>query len=279
MRRLQLKEKNQNYKRRINKVKVMEMEYELFIKKIGNFIGLDLKNYKRHQLERRIKSLMRAQGIESYAEYYLFLKKDDLQLKKLLDHLTINVSEFYRNPTQWRVLEEKIFPELLKKNYHLTIWSAGCATGEEPYTIALILKEKRISSKIYATDIDKAALNKAKEGFYNSRAVVNVPANQLDKYFVKEEDGYRIKREIKNLVTFQCQDMLSNPFKKKFDLILCRNVVIYFTEEAKDNLYKNFYNALVTGGVLFTGSTEQIFQASALGLEAVASFFYKKISI
>ncbi|KUK32545.1 MAG: Chemotaxis protein methyltransferase CheR [Thermoanaerobacterales bacterium 50_218] len=259
--------------------KSREMEYEVFIKKVSQITGIDLKNYKRHQLERRIRSLMRAQGVESYLDYLVLLKRDSFQLKKLVDHLTINVSEFYRNPLQWKILKEEILPELLKTNPCLRTWSAGCATGEEPYTLALVLKEKIRNPfpKILATDVDEDALAKAREGVYPERAVVNVPRDQLRKYFEKEGDKYRISEEIKNLVEFRRHDLLRDPFRRNFDLILCRNVVIYFTEEAKNNLYRRFRNALRPGGILFTGSTEQIFRASELGLEAVASFFYRRV--
>ncbi len=255
------------------------MDYGLFIKKIGSITGIDLTSYKRPQMERRINSLMRAQGFHNYLEYLHELQKNPVQLEKLLNHLTINVSEFYRNPPQWEVLKTRILPEILKVNPRPKTWSAGCATGEEPYTLALVLRESVAGPfpRILATDIDERVLAKARVGIYQEKAVANVPKEQLRKYFLQSGDTYQIKDEIKKLVNFQRHDLLKDPFDSFFDLILCRNVVIYFTEEAKELLYKRFRDALRPGGVLFTGSTEQIFQASQLGLEAVASFFYRRV--
>ncbi|MDH7576335.1 MAG: protein-glutamate O-methyltransferase CheR [Bacillota bacterium] len=256
------------------------MDFEVFIRKIGKFTGIDLTNYKRPQMERRINSLMRAQGFDNYLEYLAALEKNPVQLEKFLNHLTINVSEFYRNPPQWEIFKTRILPELLKTNPRLKTWSAGCATGEEPYTLAIILRE-HVSAplpRILATDIDEKALAKAKAGVYQEKSISNIPKAQLVQYFSRVGETYQIKDEIKKLVNFQRHDLLKDPFDTFFDLILCRNVVIYFTEDAKELLYKRFRDALRPGGVLFTGSTEQIFQASQLGLEAMASFFYRRVS-
>lgn len=257
------------------------MEFEEFIKRIGDYTGIDLTKYKRPQMQRRITSLMRMEGYPGYLEYLRELKRDTVRLERFLNHLTINVSEFYRNPSQWRVLLEHILPEMIKGNLKPKIWSAGCATGEEPYTLAIMIREHFSSAQplILATDIDDRVLTRAREGFYRSRVLVNVPRYQLTKYFNNEkEDLYQIKDEIKKMVDFRHHDLFKDIFPAACDLILCRNVMIYFTEEAKMALYRMLHDALRPGGVLFTGSTEQIFQASRLGLEAMASFFYKRVS-
>src|SRR5690606_29064959 len=149
-------------------------------------------------------------------------------------------------------------------------WSAGCSTGEEPYSLAMMVKENRwnLSEKIFATDIDREVLAKAAKGAYAERALEGVSVNSKNKYFNKIDDGYEIKDEIKNMVNFQQHNLLRDAFPRDFDLILCRNVVIYFTEETKDKLYRNFTNSLRKNGVLFIGSTEQIFQAKELGLKS-----------
>lgn len=255
------------------------MEFEIFIRKIGDFTGINLTKYKRPQMQRRITSLMRLEGFSDYGEYLRELKRKELCLEKFINHLTINVSEFYRNPSQWELLKEQILPDIIKSNPAVKIWSAGCAAGEEPYTLAIMLREyfPNVRPQILATDIDKGVLLQAKEGIYKSRAVVNVPQYQLRKYFSKiQEDACQVKNEIKKMVVFRRHDLLKDTFPARCDLIICRNVMIYFTEEAKKILYRMFSDALRPGGVLFTGSTEQIFQASRIGLEAVASFFYKK---
>lgn len=230
-------------------------------------------------MERRINSLMRLEGFTDYGKYLLELKRKGDYLDRFINHLTINVSEFYRNPSQWNVLREKILPELIESNPNLKIWSAGCATGEEPYTLAIMLYEHfpKIRPKILATDIDEGVLHQARDGVYKSKALVNVPSHQLKKYFTKlQEDICQVKDEIKKMIVFRRHDLFNDPFPARCNLIICRNVMIYFTEEAKRILYGKFSDALQPGGVLFTGSTEQIFQASRFSLEAVASFFYRK---
>lgn len=257
------------------------MEFEMFLQAIGEYTRIDLAKYKRTQMERRIRSLMRSQGLTDYREYLLIIKKDAGSLNRFLEHLTINVSEFFRNPPQWEILKETILPEILKRDNPPKIWSAGCAAGEEPYSLAMLMR--RLAPEInkpliLATDIDEHILIKAGSGVYKERSVANVPSNLIKKYFVQKGDSYHIKEEIKKMVIFKEHDLLKDPFHRNFDLILCRNVLIYFTRETRKELYKRFHDALrPQGGILFTGSTEQIFKASQIGMEAVASFFYKRV--
>ncbi|MGE5406036.1 MAG: CheR family methyltransferase [Candidatus Saccharibacteria bacterium] len=193
--------------------------------------------------------------------------------------MTINVSEFFRNKNHWDVLQEKIIPEMLKDRQRIKIWSAGCSTGEEPYSLAIMMKENFYNrfEPIWATDIDLEVLQKAQMGLYNSKSVAATPPQLVKKYFHEEGNFIRIKDDIKSLVKFQRHDLLKDAFPTDFDLILCRNVVIYFTEETKDKLYRKFVGALRQNGVMFIGSTEQIFQGRELGLKSVATFFYQKI--
>jgi chemotaxis protein methyltransferase CheR len=159
----------------------------------------------------------------------------------------------------------------------LKIWSAGCSTGEEPYSLALTMQEyfPGQTARIWATDLDPAALKKAAAGLYSQKASQGVPPHMLKKYF-KVGDDYQIADNIRQMVRFEKHDMLGDSFPGDWDLILCRNVVIYFTDEAKEKLYRKFAQALRNNGVLFIGSTEQIFQARELGLESIATFFYRK---
>ncbi|MBC9785059.1 protein-glutamate O-methyltransferase CheR [Heliobacterium chlorum] len=254
-------------------------EYELFIKKVHAKSGLDLGNYKRPQMERRIRTLMRSQGVNDLLSYFNLIDKDAEQYRKFIDHLTINVSEFFRNPGQWDVLTNKILPLLLKENPQLKVWSAGCSTGEEPYSLAMTMMESRcdLRNKVLATDIDKEVLRKAQLGIYSAKSLANMSPEMVKKYFDDQGGGFfRVKDEVKRQVKFQQQNLLKDSFESNFDLILCRNVVIYFTEETKTMLYKRFHQAMRKGGILFTGSTEQIFQARELGLTTAATFFYQK---
>lgn len=253
-------------------------QYIEFAKQINRYFGIDLLQYKRPQMERRILSLMRTVGVDSLSSYVQVLREDRTQLDKFMNHLTINVSEFYRNPGQWEQLERQILPELLKRSPNLKVWSAGCSSGEEPYTIAMILNEVAPGGKhqIIASDIDTAILERAQEGRYHIKSVAGLPEHYFQKYFQRDGEVVMVKPELKKIVKFKKHDLLKDPYEILCDLIICRNVVIYFTEEAKNAIYRKFYQALKPGGVLFIGSTEQIFQAQEIGFKSVALFFYQK---
>ena len=197
---------------------------------------------------------------------------------EFLDRMTINVSEFYRNGERWEVLEKKLFPKLLEKNPKLKVWSAACSTGEEPYTLAMILSKFIPLSQVqvFATDLDENVIARAKLGIYPERSLQEVPADIKSKYFVKEGSNYRVVDEIKRTVTFKKHNLLADNFDSNFDLIVCRNVMIYFTEEAKDVLYHKFSKALRKDGMFFVGSTEQIFNPGTYGFDTEDTFFYRK---
>lgn len=253
--------------------------YETFLLDLRRRKGLDLTGYKRPQMERRINSLMRSLKVPDYNTYLDILEKEIQYWRKFLDTLTINVSEFYRNPAQWEILESKILPELIANSHSLKIWSAGCSTGEEPYTLTMLLINRfpNVLFSLLATDVDDEVLNKAKQGVYNDKALANLPKFYVTRHFTQQNSNtFAINDDVKNKVKFAKHNLLRDPFDHNFDLILCRNVVIYFTEQSKAELYRRFYDALRPGGILFTGSTEQIFQAREIGYTLVSSFFYKK---
>lgn len=202
-------------------------------------------------------------------------------MEEFLDRLTINVSEFYRNRHHWEILEKRILPRLLQRNGRLRVWSAACSTGEEPYTLALILSKFMPLSQIQiiATDIDEKALSIARAGIYPERAVQEIPAEMKKKYFSMEGNMHILSEDVKKTVIFKKHDLLSDPYGGPYDLIVCRNVLIYFTEDAKRMIYKKFHKALTVGGILFVGSTEQIFNPSGYGFASVEPFFYKKTSL
>lgn len=255
------------------------MDYQTFVENIKRKTGIDLSQYKEAQMKRRLTSLREKRGYSDFQSYFAAMQKDSALFEEFLERMTINVSEFYRNPKRWEVLEKKILPSLLKQNKRLKVWSAACSTGEEPYTLAIILNKFMPLSQIsiLATDIDKVILERAKIGLYTDRSLKDVPKDVLAKYFVKEDMGYRIIDDIKKTVTFRQQNLLSDRFDTNYDLIICRNVMIYFTEEAKNNLYYKFSDALRPGGILFVGSTEQIFNPGKYGFTTEDTFFYRKI--
>jgi chemotaxis protein methyltransferase CheR len=252
--------------------------YKEFTIQIKNLCKIDLANYKEKQMKRRIESLIRRNGLSDYDSYLKLLITSNKHLKEFMDYITINVSEFFRNPSQWSVLEHDILPALVSKKKHLKIWSSACAAGEEPYSLALLLAKMGIldNTDIIATDIDIKALEHARSGSYPQKSVVNIPGQLLDKFFLKNNDTFTLKEEIKKKIDFKILNLLDDRFPQQCDLILCRNVMIYFTEEAKDKLYKKFHDALVDEGILFVGSTEQIIMPQKYGFFSIRSFFYQK---
>ncbi|WP_205536641.1 CheR family methyltransferase [Bacillus sp. Y1] len=253
-------------------------DYEQFIINIKKKTGIDLSLYKEAQMKRRLISLYEKKGFRSFQDFYTAISQDKLLLNEFLDRMTINVSEFYRNGKRWEVLETKILPKLLEKNKRLKVWSAACSTGEEPYTIAMILSNFMPLSQIQvlATDIDDNVIERAKIGMYPERSLNEVPSEMKKKFFTQDGSFFKISDDIKKTVTFKKQNLLADPFSGPFDLIVCRNVLIYFTEEAKDVLYYKFSEALRQDGIFFVGSTEQIFNPSLYGLETEDTFFYRK---
>jgi len=195
-----------------------------------------------------------------------------------MNYITINVSEFFRNPERFQELESKIFPELLKENNRLKIWSAACSYGAEPYTMAMMLEKMPLVKgyKILATDIDKQILERAKLGKYSAQDVKNVDKALVSKYFKQENNDYLLSESLKKNIEFKHHDLLRDNYDKGFDLIVCRNVVIYFTDEAKDKIYRQFYQSLRKGGFLFVGGTERIHNYREIGFENTYPFFYKK---
>jgi len=253
--------------------------YEQFETKVFKMIGLDLSLYKERQMKRRIESLVKRNNETSYEAYYKKLNNDKKAFDEFINYLTINVSEFYRNENQWVLLSKEVIPTMLLKNKRPKIWSAACSTGEEPYTIAMVLSKfmplKDI--KILAADIDIEAINKAKVGIYSKKSIANVPEEFKKKYFTQIGESFKISDEIKNCVEFKQFNLLKDKYPTNYDLVVCRNVMIYFTEEAKDDMYHNFNSALVDDGVLFVGSTEQIIIPQRYNFKAIRTFFYQRI--
>ena len=256
--------------------------YMVFKQKIRKITGLDLNSYK-NQIHRRVHMLMQRWGLKDkeYDRYFEMIEKDDKKLREFLDYLTINVSEFFRNDSQWWRLRDKILPELIKLrgNKKLKLWSCGCATGEEPYSLAILSIVLGLDSRtpVLAVDIDDGARAIAQKGQYLKRQLLNVPPDYLAKFFTtSDKEIYSVTQEVKNRVTFKKMNMIEDRFSDKFDLILCRNVVIYFTQETKTLLYKKFTDVLAPGGYFLVGSTEQIFEHKSLGLENTGSFLYRK---
>ncbi|BBJ28841.1 CheR family methyltransferase [Athalassotoga saccharophila] len=250
-----------------------------FAEEIRRHLNFDMSGYKIERMKRRVDLLMKRYGFDDYDSYLKLLKEDPSKEKEFFDRITINVSEFFRNPDRWEKFKSFVSSEM-KKSSIAKIWSAGCATGEEPYTVGIILEELNAPAgfNVLATDIDNDALDIAKDGIYESKSLINVDKSLLAKYFTQIDGSHwKISDRVKRRVNFKRHNMLSDPFDRDFYAIICRNVVIYFEADIKDKLYANFAKSLKSGGILFIGGTERIFNAFQIGLQPIEPFFYRKV--
>ncbi len=232
-------------------------------------------------MKRRLTTLRDNRGFKSFSLYFDTLLRDRSLYEEFLDRMTINVSEFWRNANRWEYLKNAILPTLYDTSRRLKCWSAACSTGEEPYTLAMILDHLQYlsSSTIIATDLDNIVLNKAKTGLYSEASLREVPQSFQRKYFTESDKKFSIQESLKRNIRFTKHNLLTDNYDVNYDLIICRNVTIYFTDEAKNAVYEKFARSLKPGGVLFVGNTEQIFSPQLFGLETLDMFFYRKKQI
>ncbi len=224
---------------------------------------VDFSGYNRNFLRRRIASRMNRTGIRSPALYHRFIMSNPAELSQLLQNLTINVSEFMRNPEVFERLERFVLPRLAERASPrpIRVWTAGCSRGEEPYSIAIIARKLGIAEGpgvfVLATDIDEFALRLAKAGIYDSSSLKNLQPADIIRFFERLGDGrFAVKPEVKRLVVFRKHDVVSGPDIGRFDLIVCRNVSIYFTRRFQEAMYRRFFRDLLDGGYLIIGKTE-----------------------
>jgi chemotaxis protein methyltransferase CheR len=231
-----------------------DKDLEKVVSVIKNFMDFNPENYKVKPLARRIRSRMRKVELDNYNDYAELLKGSREEKNKLKEALTINLTSFFRNKTVFDSLKAEILPSM--KNP--MIWSAGCSNGAEPYAIAILCKEMKINCSILGTDIDKESIKEACQGVYDEYALAEMPSRYKLKYFEKVKEGYRVTREIKNSVGFQNLDLKDIDFKEKFDLIFCRNVLIYLNKEFQEKILGSFATALKENGILVLGKVESI---------------------
>jgi len=257
-----------------------ERDYSLVQRRVLELTRVDLNNYKSQQVQRRLNTLLARSGHATWQAYLAHLQRDREALQSFRDYLTINVTEFFRDAPKWEYLERTVLPELLRHRRRLRIWSAGCSHGAEPYTLAILLDELSGAATrhhILATDIDEAMLATARRGGgYPAAEVKAVTPARLARYFEAQGDTYTVRPDLRGRVTFRAHNLLHDPFEGDFDLIVCRNVVIYFVEETKRALYQRFAQALRPGGVLFVGGTEIVPAMPALPLGNIAISFYRR---
>lgn len=255
------------------------MDYDGFKTSVYKLTEIDLSAYKEQQMKRRIDTLITRHKINGYEDFVTALKTDSALFEEFVSYLTINVSEFYRNTNQWELLDKEYIPELIRRfGRNLKVWSAACSTGDEPYSLVMALSRHipLNNIKIIATDLDKQIIAQAKTGIYNEKSLAGVPTDLRSKYFTKVGNSYKISDEIKARVEFKEHNLLKDPYFNDCNLIVCRNVLIYFTEQAKDEVFAKFAKSLKQGGLLFIGSTEQIINYKDYNYERRNSFFYEK---
>jgi len=256
-----------------------DQEYIYLTKKISKLVRIDLGDYKTNQMRRRLDAFVARHKSAGVIPYCQMLEQDEAALAKLCDFLTINVSEFFRDSKYFETLQTVILPELLRHSPNLKVWSAGCSNGAEAYSVAIILEKlsPRGNHKILATDIDEASLMKAMAGGpYRAAEIKSVPQQLVKGCFTDTDESYKIIDRIRQKVVFRKHDLLHDRYEQDFDLIICRNVVIYFSDEAKRRLNQGFHKSLKETGVLFTGGTETMLDASELGFQRSSPCFWRK---
>lgn len=244
--------------------KLEDYDFKRFRDIIYDSSGISFTDVNRPILESRLKDRLKKTNINTLDEYYKKIIKEPEELKVLLDAVTTNLTSFFRNTIQFYALENHILPELQKNrtNKKIKIWSAGCSTGEEPYSIAMVVKEKLDSSwqcEIIASDISFNALMKAKEGFYHSSKVGGIPPNLLKKYTTQIGDGYQIIEDLKKMIRFDYHNLKYDSGLKNFDIVFCRNVIIYFDSKAQVDVINRIYESMSDNSYLFIGHSESLF--------------------
>ena len=236
---------------------------------IKDKLGFNCEYYKDSHFKRRIDVRLRASGSKNYGDYVKLLKENDGERAILMDTLTVNVTNFFRNTEVYEIVEKEVLPAVIKSKgssplKSIKIWSAGCSIGVEAYSIAMLLDHvlganiKRYNISITGTDIDKASLQQAQQGVYSDIEMKDVGPAFLKKYFVQQGNEYHVIDSLKKMTHFKSHDMISGPKIKGFDIIFCRNVTIYFEKELQEKLYMDFYDGLNDNGFFVMGKTETL---------------------
>ncbi len=248
--------------------------FELLKRVVTGNTGFNCEHYKEAHLRRRINVRIRATNSESYGAYLKLLKRDPQEYEFLVDTLTVNVSEFFRNPETFKIIENEIVPSIVRYRSEslirsIRIWSAGCAAGEETYSLAILLHKalktdfNKYRIRIIGTDIDAQSLEKARKGVYSENSLKNLDLSIKERYFLKQRDAYQVIDELKSITQFKRHDLISDSRIDHFDLIICRNVMIYFKKEIQEQLQLNFYQALEKGGFFVIGKSETLLETAS----------------
>ncbi|MRS12880.1 MAG: protein-glutamate O-methyltransferase CheR [Actinobacteria bacterium] len=253
------------------------------LEKVRDERGLDLKQYRTRYVERRVAVRLSAVGVRTYQQYAAYLDKHPGEYAKLLDALTINVTQFFRDPTVYEVFRRDVIPALLetKRARHqriVRLWSAGCATGEEPYSLAMSMLDGIARTRsdaslltVIGTDIDTTALAVAKRGEYPVRELQHIPSFDQRRYVDTAGEVFRLKPEVMRVCRFRYLNLFESPPIHGIDIVFCRNVFIYFNREDQERMVGAFWEALTRGGYLVLGRSERLAPAIARRFEIVSS--------
>jgi chemotaxis protein methyltransferase CheR len=244
-----------------------DKEFNLFSRLIYEQSGIHFSEMNRSILDTRLQERLRATQYKDVTVYYDFILKNQEEMKMLLDSVTTNLTRFFRNTGQFETLEHFVIPDLVAhktklRQPSLRIWSAGCATGEEPYTIAFVLKEKvpkNFVIEVIASDLSLKSIMVAREGYYPDQKIEGVPPHYLGKYFDKKQNGYQVKEEIKSIVRFDYHNLKNDSGLQSIDILFCRNVIIYFDEVAQKAVINRFWKIMGAHSYLFLGHSESLF--------------------
>jgi chemotaxis protein methyltransferase CheR len=235
--------------------------YQKLKKLLHETVGLDCNGYRDDYLKRRFAVRLNATGTNTYSRYVRYLKRNPDEFQLVLNDLTVNYTTFFRDSDVYFHLEKTVLPKLLRSK-EVRIWSAGCATGEEPYSLAILVHKllgTSLSSHkvtILASDLDENVLTKAVKGEYHRKQLKCLDDSLISTYFSNNDESYQVKDSVKQLVRFEKHDLMKPSLRKGFDLILCRNVMIFFARESQQQIHMHFYNALREGGYLVIGKSE-----------------------
>jgi chemotaxis protein methyltransferase CheR len=248
--------------------------------RVRRLSGVDLLQYKRGQMERRVRTFAERRGTPDLTLYAARLHSDPAELDAFLDRVTINVSQLWRHEAQWTELSRRILPELAGRR-RVRAWSAGCSYGAEAYTLAATCREAlgpRARVEIHGTDLDARVVARARLGAFSAADARTAPRAALARWFEPTADGgFQAKPELRSMVSFETGDLLRMPIAlRRWSLIMCRNTVIYFTEAVRDALHQRLATALEPGGYLIVGTSERVVDPAALGLISSAPFVYRR---
>jgi chemotaxis protein methyltransferase CheR len=256
-------------------IPLREVEFRLLRDLIKEYCGLFFDDGSKFLLERRLSRRLKLHQLDDFRDYYRFLlydRKRDEELMSVIDLLTVNETFFFREQNQLKAFSDEILPELRgtnKETKRIRIWSAGCSTGEEPYTIAMLVLEYGYfygwDIEILGSDINQRVLTSARRGVYRKNSFRSTGRSFVEKYFAEDNGSFTIAEEVKRLVSFSCLNLL-DPFKARFvgkmDVIFCRNVLIYFDQHARKKVVDTFYDSIVEGGYLLLGHAESLMNIS-----------------